>query len=645
MLFLNLTLGQFLALFGVASALLVTLYLLDRARRRQAVATLRFWQSAQFAPEAQRRRRIQQPWSLLLQIVSVGLLLLAISQVQWGSPSRAPRDHVLILDTSSWMNAQTAQGTLMERARTLARQYVRNIPSNDRVMLVRADALATPATFFETRRETLEAAIQESEPRAAALQLHQAFQFATRTMNLHSRRPGEIVLVSGGRVVEDPSSELPVPANLRVLPVEAQLQNCGIRRMGLRQSYDNPDTWEVFVSVRNYGTEPRRTRLAVQFGGAIAGVRDLTIAPLRDQDASFQVRTEAAGIVEARLLTPDGLPDDNAASLEIPHRTPLRVAVFTHEPDLLRPILTSNPLVKASFAAPSQYRPEVEADIAIFDRCRPSGEVRIHSLWIEPPPGASPIGVKTVASKARLQRWRSDHPLGAGLRTRDLILDSAQVFLTGRDDVAVAEVEGGPVILARPGERRLAVMGFHPVRSAMRYELATPLLFANILHWMSPNVFRHWELHGGTIGHNTAELESGVDPAAVRVLNEAGVEVPFRVHDGHLSFFAGEPGAFRVRTPSGESVHSLWLPEVADTLWSAPPGVAQGVPPVAAAVVAPRELWHWLALLGALGLLTDWLLYGRNRRRMAALAVPSRGLAAKPARRLLRLPQLRRRAS
>ncbi len=44
---LNLTLGQFVVLFGSVSALMLALYLLDRSRRRQVVSTLRFWISAE----------------------------------------------------------------------------------------------------------------------------------------------------------------------------------------------------------------------------------------------------------------------------------------------------------------------------------------------------------------------------------------------------------------------------------------------------------------------------------------------------------------------------------------------------------------------------------------------------------------------
>ena len=75
---LNLTLAQFLAAFGALSAMTLALYLLDRSRRRQIVSTLRFWISAEQPTVVARRRRIQQPFSLLLQLASIALLRRAI---------------------------------------------------------------------------------------------------------------------------------------------------------------------------------------------------------------------------------------------------------------------------------------------------------------------------------------------------------------------------------------------------------------------------------------------------------------------------------------------------------------------------------------------------------------------------------------
>src|SRR6266478_3892485 len=103
MYFLNLSLAQFLALFGTISVTMVLLYLLGRSRRKQVVATLRFWVAAEQPAVVKKRKRIQQPLSLILQLLGMLLLRPAIPRFRLGTPLGSSRDHVLILDTSAWM--------------------------------------------------------------------------------------------------------------------------------------------------------------------------------------------------------------------------------------------------------------------------------------------------------------------------------------------------------------------------------------------------------------------------------------------------------------------------------------------------------------------------------------------------------------
>jgi len=93
MFFLNLSLLEFIGVLGTLSSLVVALYLLDRVRNKHVVPTLRFFQTAEKPPEQKHRRKLQQPWSLILQLLSLLLLLLAIAQLRLGSPDRSARDH------------------------------------------------------------------------------------------------------------------------------------------------------------------------------------------------------------------------------------------------------------------------------------------------------------------------------------------------------------------------------------------------------------------------------------------------------------------------------------------------------------------------------------------------------------------------
>ena len=75
-----------------------------------------------------------------------------------------------------------------------------------------------------------------------------------------------------------------------------------------------------------------------------------------------------------------------------------------------------------------------------------------------------------------------------------------------------------------------------------------------------------------------------------------------------------------------EMVYSLTLPDVADTEWKAPATALKGVPRAALGDAAPTDVWPWLALLGGIGLLADWILFGRSsifRLRPSKTAAPA----------------------
>ena len=621
MFFLNLSLPEFMALLGSLSGVMVALYLLDRLRKKHTVATLRFFAVSERPPVLKHRRKLQQPWSLLLQLASLLLLLLAIAQLRWGSPARASRDHVLILDASAWMNARSGQARLIDQARSAAQNYVKLLPSSDRVMVVRADVLATPATLFESDRRKIRQAIDQTQPGGSELNIGAALDFAKQAQRIRAQQAGEIVFVGAGRVSSDENPSLALPANLRFISIPGPIEHCGLRKVSVRRSLSDPDTWDVFVAVKNYGNTPRSVPLGVQFGGAPVGTQRFNLKPGIEENTAFHFKTRARGWLEARLFTQDAFSQDNRAVLELPGRKVLPVVVYSAEPELLRPVFTAISGVQVAFQPISAYDPKISNGIVLLDHFAPSSPPSTDSIWMEPPPGKSPIAIRSTEQNVKLKRWNSDHPLGAGLRTKDLQFSSAEIFRMDRDDIAVAESETGPLIVARPGKPKIVVFGFHPVRSGMKYELTTPLLFANILRWMAPDIFRSWELTAGTVGTVDVALESETDPSSVRVVTEDAKPVPFTVQGRNLRFFAGAPGIVRVLTGDRELVYSMTLPQPGDVLWT-PTIAKRGLPGRGPSEPASRDIWQWLAIAGGLGLLADWILYGRKRSAAPASTAP-----------------------
>jgi hypothetical protein len=613
--FLNLSIGEFLAIFGVIAAVTTALYLLDRTRRKQVVATLRFWVTPGLPSPVTRRRKIQQPISLLMQLAGMLLLLLAIAELHWGGAMRARRDHVLIMDTSAWMRAAAPgrpNATLMDLARANAISWLRAVPDSDRVLLLRADALATPATVWETDHLKVARAILETHAGATQINLNQSLQFARELQKQSGSQGGEIAYDGPGRITTaDADSGIPKVPILRILDVPDPSENVGIRSVGARRSNSAHDSWDLLVRLRNYGKSPRTVNLTLNLAHAPMGAHSVTVPAQSEQSTTFEMRTKGAGIAEVRLYPLDPFGADNYAAIELPAQRSLHVIVYSDSPDAWKPALEADPRVLPEFRKPSEFTP-ANPGLVIVDRFHPPQTPTGNTLWIDPP-GRSPIPIREHVAAPENLRWAPDEPLAAGLREHDLQVPSTAVLETGASDIRIAEIDRGPIVAARTsadGKTKTIVMGFNPFAGSLRYELAAPLLLANELRWFAPEVFRDVDVVAQSAGSVTDAIAARNTP--VEVVTEGGANLPYNIRNGKIQFFSGAAQRVNVIAGNTERAYSLTLPEMWDDKWAPPAGARHGIPAWSDSIRRNTDLWPWLALLGAGLLLAEYLIYGRE---------------------------------
>jgi hypothetical protein len=198
-----------------------------------------------------------------------------------------------------------------------------------------------------------------------------------------------------------------------------------------------------------------------------------------------------------------------------------------------------------------------------------------------------------------------------------LNLAEADVFQTFQGDVPVASTPDGAVVVARPpvqGASRFAVIGFDPLAGPLRYELTTPLLFADLTRWLAPESFRTTEFTASTVGELSVPLDSNETADQIRVVDDKGFTVPFSVRGKALQLYVDRPSVVRVTSFGRERVFSLTLPDIAEKQWKVPDSTKSGVPSAVASLPSAFDLWQWLAMLGLGGLLAEWYLFGRRRR-------------------------------
>ncbi len=614
---LNLTFTQFLSILIPVSAAVVALYLYDRSRRRQVVSTLRFFPQVAQAPVFTRRKKIQQPWSLVLQLASIALVLLAIAEPVFRRALNRGRDHVLILETSAWMNAAgpDRRAPLMQLAQRRALEYLNAVPGGDRVLLIRADGLATPATGFTADRAELEAAVRNSHPGATALNLAAALDLARSVQRLASTRPGEIAVIGSGRVMRADLDRLagvaPDPARLRTILLGSEPNDCGIRKLSARRSPASPLEWEVEAGAYNYGSSQHQHSLRLSLGGARIGARTLVLAPHAAAETTFRFRAAGAGVLEASLDARDDYHADNRVTMELPGLTPLKVQVYTAAPARWQALVTASPFLEAEFHTPAEYRPAGGARrLVILDGVAgPPPDADVLVIAADRPPG-----------RTQIRRWNAGHPVAAGLSDKDVRLNRAAVLKPGAGETVVAENDAGPVLTAsESGGRKRLTFGFHPLEEGAGNHLAIPLLFANIVRWVSPDLFRLTEIVASPPGLIEVQTPPGVNRGRIQVSSREIRDLPYTLVENRLRLFVSRPGNVHVSLPGQELVYSLNLPEVGETQWRPPAGARQGVPPPSPGTPLAWPLWPWLAALGVAGLLAEWMWFGRR----PAVAAPA----------------------
>ena len=621
---LNLALAQLLGIFVPVAGLLVALYFYDRSRRRVLVSTLRFWPKRPAPARRQRHKRIQHPLSLILQLIALGLLLLAIADPRPDSASAASQRRVIVLDTSASMALADSNGTnLMDQAKTLALAYVNSVPASDQLSLIEADGSPMVRVPFTQDRQRLRDSISAATPSLTPLEMGAAFDLADGTLRLALNSggeplldhpgAGETVYVGPGRFDGQPIRTGALPS-IRYLKTEAPSDSLGILSLQASADLAERGKWDVSLEARNYGSDSTTARIEFFFNDKPLGHRDLPIPPEEDASLQFTLRSQYPGRLQARCVAEDAYPQNNEAVIEIPAPDSTRINVHgTSERDF-GPLLAAGTRIEAEYVNSGS---DLAQDSIHVWASGSAAEPSRNAIYLAPPGVPSPIREAAAVRRRPVVEWSASHPLAQGIRDRDLIPERARVFAPSPGDEIVASTSDGPVILARSSDAgKLVAFGFDLTDPSVRDRLSAPLLFANAVSWLDSSTFRAESVAARGPGAVTIEAPNS-SPNQVSVRTANGAKVPWVLSDGEVRFYADQQDVYRVTTADHDLTLVMEQPQVPNTAWEPPESVLTGVPSGLAGIGESWIPWPWLAALGALVLLYDWIRFGRGRRLSA----------------------------
>ncbi len=446
-------------------------------------------------------QRLRKSLLLLLQLLMVGLAMLALLRPGWQGESLEGKQFVFLVDKSASMSAtDTTDGvTRLEEAKRRVGALVDQLESDMSAMVIAFGEQPDVVQEFTNNKRLLREALTRIEPSATGTDLRGALELADGLAN-----PGRVVSEEGDQefeVTEQSDVELYIFSdgrfpevggfslgNLRplFLPLGSfEGQNLAITAFNTRRNEERPELQQAFVQVANFSGKEQTAVVEIYVEDRLVDAAELTIGPENVASATFHLNGEQEGVLRARLDIPAGFQDqlslDNVATavmgqrrdarvlLVTPGNTTLESALATERASRLAKVEKVSPDVLKTDAFQEQSQTEVY-DLVIFDQCAPVAMPRAHTLFVGRLPPIEEWLAKSTSEPVfapQIIDWQRSHPLLNLVELGNVQIADSRLPRPPLGGRVLIDSTQGPLFAIAPRDRyEDAVLGFEIVGTA-----------------------------------------------------------------------------------------------------------------------------------------------------------------------------------
>ena len=611
MIFLGMSAGMVGVLLGGTAATIVFLYWLKPPPQRVVVPSTMLWN--RLLKEKKRNTLLDRlRWLISLMIaLTIGLSVASgIGRPELSSSGRDVRNITVVIDNSATMATRTADGfTRWEHAVAHAGQVLRQGSAGGKFLILDTSGQAPPG---------------EPGDRRSALEV-----LAGLTVSLGGEPEfpdlpeggSEVFFVSDGVMVGE------VPPEVTLISVFEPAHNVGITAFEVEASPSEPTRYHAFVQMKNASSVAKQITLRLS-GGSEGGIRDtLTLASGETLVRSIDLSRFGRGPVRAVVTTDsDAFPADDYAYGFLPIRTQTRVLLFTRGNVYLENVLAEELRLSLEVMNPTQYNPEVLADVYIFDRFAPPEAPGGPALLFLPPDVEWLTRTLAVVEAPEVPGWNPAHPVLRFVALEDLRIDRAArvaVPAEGESRLQASGGEGGtdratevvvgnrslPLVLVSEQPERIVRVSFALQDSNFPLNPGFPIFLANTLGWLMDEQV--------ALARAPGRVEVPLVMAAVTDLE--GSEVVTWPLSDRTVFMADQPGLYTVvaegdrRLRVAVNLASVERTSVNDSGLASDELTAAASTVLAGAEPGPsQELWVFLLLLALFLVVAEWVTYHRR---------------------------------
>jgi hypothetical protein len=477
------------ALFWATLAVpIVIFYLLKVRLRRVPVATTMFWE--QVFEEKQPRaiwRQLRNVLSLLLQLLFLGLLVLAIGNPVAKNSVQRQRRVIVVLDNSASMQAIDTDGRRrFDVALDDVRQIITSLKHQDEMAIVLAGGRSAVACGLTSHPTTLLETLHGISATDGPTRLESSLPLARRLLAKHQH--GEIIVVTDAALPSALSSD--VVWSL----IGNTIGNVAITELQVRRSPLDPLAYDILLEVSNFNDRQVGFTLDLELNDALLDVVPLELAAGESLQKVISRTSREGGILQASIAVQtangsplsDGLAADNIAYAILPAQRRIAVTLVTEGNWFLQHVLQANELIDLTIA--QEIPQPIAADsVVVLHGSVPEKLPKGRIFVVEPDRSTDLWQLTGELQRPLVDKQQSDHNLLKFVRLDNAVMAEAKWLVPVADHETLVEaVSGSPLYLrfARP-EGDVLVLTVNLERGDLPLRTAFPILFSNALTWFS----------------------------------------------------------------------------------------------------------------------------------------------------------------
>jgi hypothetical protein len=624
--------GQLLAAFGAASAVVIGLYILKLRRRTVAVPFSKLWERLTKDKEATSLfSKLKRLLSLLLQLILLALLAFALGDPRAAMTFTEGRTVVVLIDASASMQATDVAPTRLGAAKEEVKKMIRGLGGSDRMLVAQMDAVVTPLGPMSDDTLELEHELDNIHPTDARADFARALRFASDA--LRDEKHGEIVIVSDGALGPAADAQGVVHtgnAKVTFVPVGANKRNVGITAFSVRRYPLDKSRYEVMLEVENTGPVDEQVELSLYGDKTLVDLTKLRLRPGERLPRFYPNLSGASRKLEANIKPLEGSEDalaaDNHAFALLPERRRAKVLVVTAGNTYLEAALLLDEYLDVEYISPASFAVKYaqtppRVDAVVFDGVTPMAPVRVSAIYLDPRGPGSPVKVEGEIKQPGFDKIERRHPIVRWTALDDVNIAVGRKLVAEPGDKVVGASADGPILVAGSrGGFRFVAMGFDVRASDLPLRVAWPLLLLNSINWFSDEDSQY--ISSFRTG-DVWRVPVGVSFAQAKLSRPDGQSETVPVHEGRAVYLGQRSGFYDVTTdplPGGDAPQTV---SFAANLLDAEESRIEPKPELFVdgkkagqlegfQVGVRREIWIYLLIAAIILTVIEWATYHRR---------------------------------